>query len=286
MSAVLSEDGQSIWVMAWLDELPRSAADPVVKGMNAAQRALLNRDADLRGAHRQLHVLYAMESRGEGAKGAAKGWSVEDVVNLHARVVDRLFERKVTHPAPPDNGLDGASDDFERHLDEQPNDWTKADARAGAALEKRQYATVNPSGDQRGRKIYLGEVLEHLKSFKLRKPYVYLVGGLAIHGETEGDIDILVRDTEDLPEVFKHAIRFRLGRALPPELAKRLQVHFDSYRGPFTDFVELFDLTFERVNFQNEVKEMAAGELPPNVVTTVDDLRAYMKRRGASGKGD
>jgi hypothetical protein len=27
MSAVLSEDGQSIWVMAWLDELPKSAAD-------------------------------------------------------------------------------------------------------------------------------------------------------------------------------------------------------------------------------------------------------------------
>jgi hypothetical protein len=27
MSAVLSEDGQSIWVMAWLDELPRSAAE-------------------------------------------------------------------------------------------------------------------------------------------------------------------------------------------------------------------------------------------------------------------
>jgi len=27
MSAVLSQDGKSIWVMAWLDELPRSAAD-------------------------------------------------------------------------------------------------------------------------------------------------------------------------------------------------------------------------------------------------------------------
>jgi len=27
MSAVLSQNGQSIWVMAWLDELPRSAAD-------------------------------------------------------------------------------------------------------------------------------------------------------------------------------------------------------------------------------------------------------------------
>lgn len=27
MSAVLSEDGRSIWVMAWLDELPKSAAD-------------------------------------------------------------------------------------------------------------------------------------------------------------------------------------------------------------------------------------------------------------------
>lgn len=27
MSAVLSKDGQSVWIMAWLDELPRSAAD-------------------------------------------------------------------------------------------------------------------------------------------------------------------------------------------------------------------------------------------------------------------
>jgi hypothetical protein len=27
MTAVLSQDGKSIWVMAWLDELPRSAAD-------------------------------------------------------------------------------------------------------------------------------------------------------------------------------------------------------------------------------------------------------------------
>jgi hypothetical protein len=27
MSAVLSQDGQAIWIMAWLDELPRSAAD-------------------------------------------------------------------------------------------------------------------------------------------------------------------------------------------------------------------------------------------------------------------
>lgn len=27
MSAVLSQDGQSVWLMAWLDELPKSAAD-------------------------------------------------------------------------------------------------------------------------------------------------------------------------------------------------------------------------------------------------------------------
>jgi hypothetical protein len=205
------------------------------------------------------------------------------VVNLHARVVDELFERKVPHPAPPDNGLDGASDDFERHLEEQPRDWTKVDTKK-EALEKRQYATVNPSGDQRGRRIYLGEVLEHLKSFKLRKPYIYLVGGLAIHGETEGDIDILIRDTEDLPESFKHAIHFRLGRALPPDLAERLQIHFDNFHGPFTDFVELFDLKFERVDPQNEVKEMSAGDLPANVVTSVEDLRAFLKRRGGGGK--
>ena len=27
MSAVLSQNGQSIWLMAWLDELPRSSAE-------------------------------------------------------------------------------------------------------------------------------------------------------------------------------------------------------------------------------------------------------------------
>jgi len=75
---------------------------------------------ELKAFHLRLHLMYPKEA---GSQTAIPGWSLEDVVNLHARIVDDLFERGVTHPPPPDNGLDGASDDFERHEDENPS-WT------------------------------------------------------------------------------------------------------------------------------------------------------------------
>ena len=33
-------------------------------------------------------------------------------------------------------------------------------------------------------------------------------------------------------------------------------MHFDRRRGPFTKFVELYDLVVERMNEKNEIKEM------------------------------
>ncbi|KKM22719.1 hypothetical protein LCGC14_1622430 [marine sediment metagenome] len=75
---------------------------------------------DLVQAHWQLHLLF----RDEKARKAAK-FSTEDMANLHALVVDELFDRGRKHPAPPDEGLDDVSADFERHVEEQP-DWTEA----------------------------------------------------------------------------------------------------------------------------------------------------------------
>lgn len=200
---------------------------------------------DLLQAHWKLHLMYReTDQRGE--------FSTEDVTNLHALVVDELFGRGRKHPAPPDEGLDDVSADFERHVEEQP-DWTEIPEKR---IAKRELAPVNASGVERGDEIELGEVLQHFKDFKIRQPYVYLVGGLANRGKTKGDIDILVKDTEELPEAFKHVIHFRLGRMLPPELAERLEIHYDNFFGPFTNNVPLFDLTFERINPENEVKEM------------------------------
>lgn len=179
--------------------------------------------------------------------------STEDVVNEHAFVVDELFRRKIKHPAPPDDGLDDLSQDFERNEEKQP-DWTHPHAQIP---EQKAFAQVHHSGETQGRRIELAEVLEHFKSFKIRKPFVYLVGGLANQGWTENDIDILIKDTGSMGPALKKIIEFRVGRALPPELAERTQIHFDQYGGPFTNHIELYDLIAERINPECEVKEMS-----------------------------
>lgn len=217
-------------------------------------------DAELKAAHWQLHGLFDKEKR---SQTGVKGWSTEDIVNLHARVVDKMFGRKAPHPPPPDNGLDELSSDFEKNAAKQPDWHTEPKVK----IEKREYATINRSGVKQGKEIKIEEVLKHFKTFKMRMPYIYLVGGLANHGKTDGDIDILVNEDGGAAEWMKDIVEFRLGRCLPPELAKRLEIHYDRARGPFTNFVELFDLVSERTNTKNEVKQMrdSSGDVEEGV---------------------
>jgi hypothetical protein len=222
---------------------------------------------ELLAAHWQLHGLYSDKKFDRGAKG----WSTEDIVNLHAKVVDMLFLKGKDHPAPPDNGLDDLSEDFEDSIDEQRVDWTKEPSKS---VTKSEFSIINRSGVKRGSVIKVADVLQHFKDFKMRKPYIYLVGGLANHGETDGDIDVLVNDDEETPVWMQDVIAFRLGRALPTELSKRLHVHFDRDRGPFTNFVELYDLRAERVNPDNEVKEMGLSD--DDESGNFSDLREYV----------
>jgi len=200
--------------------------------------------------HWRLHELF--EAKIELGPRGPEGITKEEIVNLHALVVDELYDREIVHPSPPGDGLDDVSGDFERYAEKQPDydkpPWQK--------IEKREYAWINASGVERGEEISLTDVLKHFKTFKTKQPYVYLVGGLANRGKTKGDIDILVKDTEDLPESFKHVIHFRLGRALPSDLAERLEIHYDNFHGPMTNNVPLYDLTFERINPKNEIKLM------------------------------
>ena len=225
------------------------------------KRVALTRDMDsdalnkseLIVAHWDLHGLYD-----EISNGPVKGWSTEDVVNLHAKVVDKLYSIGVQQPPPPDNGLDELSADFEDHADDQRVDYYEEPA---TKIEKRDTMQINRSGTQLGDVIKVGDVLSYFKDFRLRMPYIYLVGGLANKGETEGDIDILVNESdEDIAPWLRDVIEFRLGRALPPALSKRLQIHFDRSRGPFTDHIELYNLRCERVNPEGRIKEMRDGE--------------------------
>jgi len=145
----------------------------------------------------------------------------------------------------------------------ETGEWKVKDDKDHSSLptshsQLKEYAEVRPSGDRLGEPITLDEVLPHLKTFKLRQPYVYLVGGLVIHGKTEGDIDILIKDSQDLPDEFRHVLEWRIMRSLPEKLWDRVQFHYDNFHGPFTDNVPLYDLTIERVNEDNQVFRMDA----------------------------
>ena len=181
-----------------------------------------------------------------------EGWSAEDFVNLHARIVRELRRRGLAHL------------DRDDELDRDTKPFLK------------EFAEVRPSGNRMGEPIALGDVLPHLKSFKLRQPYAYLVGGLAIHGRTEGDVDILIKDSPALPSEFRHVLEWRILRSLPENLWQRVQFHYDHFHGPFTDNVPLFDLTVERVNQENRVFRMDAGAQDLAKGEPHEDLLAFL----------
>jgi len=123
--------------------------------------------------------------------------------------------------------------------------------------------------------LELSEFLDKWNSFVIRKPFISLVGSLANRNATEGDIDILVKAQDpslllgaldriiadkimngehELANLLTQVHRFihtdslflnakwRIKRAFP-EWAGRISVLDDSFSGPFTNFVELADLT-------------------------------------------
>jgi hypothetical protein len=180
-------------------------------------------------------ILHYRYHRLKVGKEKYEGWSAEDFVNLHARIVREIRRRGLAHL------------DRDDELDRDTTPFLK------------EFAEVRPSGNRLGEPIALDDVLPHLKSFKLRQPYAYLVGGLAVHGRTEGDVDILIKDSPALPPEFRHVLEWRILRSLPEKLWQRVQFHYDHFHGPFTDNVPLFDLTVERVNPENRVFRMDAG---------------------------
>lgn len=131
-----------------------------------------------------------------------------------------------------------------------------------------EYSDVKPSGEDSGREILVEEVLEKFDSFLLRKPFICLVGGLAIHGKTKGDIDILVKAGEDeLPESFTIPLEFRILRMFNPEDRERVHIFFDKYEGPITDHYELADLKiesrgkFDKVEMSKDLDKLETSEL-------------------------
>jgi adenine-specific DNA methylase len=169
--------------------------------------------------------------------------SAETIENLALIILRELIKRGVNlkREEQPEDGLDLFDRTLERirkkHLFSQY--W----------LDMDEYATVERGGLTKGLdKISMDEVLQQLKPFKLRKPIAFLVGGIVTHGHTEGDIDVLIRSAKpNLP------LEFRIYRQFPKEWWNRFHFIYDSeHRGPFTDYVPLYDLDASLSSLQKE----------------------------------
>lgn len=91
------------------------------------------------------------------------------------------------------------------------------------------------------------EWCEAAGSFRLRLSYVTMVGGLVARGKTEGDIDLLIRESPFSPPHFRQRIADAVVTQLPEAMRSRVQVSFDHFYGPFTDHVPLYHLTLRRL---------------------------------------
>jgi len=78
-----------------------------------------------------------------------------------------------------------------------------------------EYGKPQHSGEEQGSPIHLKEVVDSLKTFKIKRPYICLVGGLATWGRTKNDIDILIRKKKPKDENEDIPLKFRIIRQLP-----------------------------------------------------------------------
>lgn len=178
-----------------------------------------------------LHRFFAATFAGNDQE-SAEGMSREDVVNAYLFVLQEL--RRRGREIEPKDQLDSEAKDLDPSIFK---------AARLPEIDESDLAPIAASGEKTGRRIELKEVLEKIKPFRFRQDAIMLVGGLANHGFTDNDIDILIRGPLD--EDTRHVLKFRLGRMLGPDLSKRIQFLDDELGGPFTNHVPLGNLTFE-----------------------------------------
>ncbi|MHA1614824.1 MAG: MBL fold metallo-hydrolase, partial [Candidatus Thorarchaeota archaeon] len=160
---------------------------------------------------------------GKGWKTLPKDLTREEVVKLHELIVEEMKRRGFEHDTPLtlESSIESIVDEIK-----QPS----------------PFAPIHHYGEELGREITLDEVLKaYEKPIVLKRPYVSLVGGIANWGKSKGDIDLFINDPYRDSTLHK-PLEFRLGRALPPEIAHRASFNYDYYGGPFTNYVPLYDL--------------------------------------------
>jgi HK97 family phage prohead protease len=114
-----------------------------------------------------------------------------------------------------------------------------------------------------------------------------MVGSLATQGESNNDIDIVVRG-EDLSDKVKEAIDFRLYRMFTDmlgckydDIRKYLHIHYNN-AGSYTSYIPLFELTLKPIS-NKEVIKMADDKFPVHMKGNFDIIKKSDDRRVIAG---
>ena len=173
---------------------------------------------------------------GEEKTPLTESMLLEKALLIYKEIMKRVGEGTMTYQFRPDRMAPTSKELYYKvkMMDERKEGFSKLTP----------LSTINPSGlGGTGREIKIEEVLNGLESFKTRDPSIFLVGGLANYGRTNGDIDILIRQhkSEPVPNV---PLEFRIYRQFPKEMWGRFHFIYDESSGPFTNFVPLYDQAY------------------------------------------
>lgn len=234
--------------------LPRAVQEVLDHGQDSLEKVDFDKDPStltdnqLLFDHAMTHALFGRKNRGETVTIGGKSRSIEDIVNLHRLMVEEMGRREFTHG----EAMDEAGRRLHELSGQKPAVKQADDGRMPVA----------PSGDTRGEKIFLQDILEGFKTFDLRSPFVWVVGGIVEHGSTQGDVDILIDSNEgELTPEMMHVIQWRIQRGLRAKMGDAIveRIHFldDRLKGPFTDNVPVYALRLERINEKDQIQRMS-----------------------------
>lgn len=132
------------------------------------------------------------------------------------------------------------------------------------------------SSQRHAEKIKLDDFLKKWDSFKIFKDGIFVCGSLVNFGETDGDIDVVVKADPDSD--MMELIEWRLQRAYP-EYADRIHVTpYGLWKGPFTHHVNLADIVALK-NPELKVQEMSE-ETELAVMPSFPNLQDVSAREG------
>lgn len=190
-------------------------------------------DRELAAVNLRLHQLFGGNFAGND-RMVAGDLNREDLVNAAIFVWAEMKRRGMS---VADNGP--LYEEAER-LRETAKESPVAETTA-APVPPSPYAPILPGSDGALPPVGFDSVLPAFeRAIVLREPAVSVVGSLCTRGESRNDIDILIHGPFD--DATRRVIQFRLGRALPAELSRRVHFHDEALGGPITAHAHLYDL--------------------------------------------